>query len=48
MKTALFQTNESTMSTDATIPSTLNASCNGPLTISSNVTLTVEGNLTII
>ena len=48
MKTALFQTNESTMSTDATIPSTLNASCNGPLTISSNVTLTIEGNLTIL
>jgi len=48
MKTALFQTNEQTMGTDTTIPSTLNASCNGPLTISSNVTLTLEGNLTII
>ncbi|MEK9994193.1 MAG: hypothetical protein VW646_05475 [Hydrogenophilales bacterium] len=48
MKTALFQTNEQTMGTDTTIPNTLNASCNGPLTISSNVTLTLEGNLTII
>ena len=48
MKTALFQTNEQTMGTDTTIPSTLNASCNGPLTISNNVTLTIEGNLTIL
>ena len=33
MKTAIFQTNEQTMSTDTTIASTENASCNGPLTI---------------
>ena len=48
MKTALFQTNEQSMGTDTTIASTENASCNGPLTIAANVTLTVNGNLTII
>ena len=48
MKTALFQTNDQTMSTDTTIPSSQNASCNGPLSIASNITLTVNGNLTII
>ena len=47
-KTALFQTNDQTMSTDTTIASTENASCNGPLTIASSVTLTVNGNLVII
>ena len=48
MKTALFQTNDQTMSTDTTIASTENASCNGPLAVTSGVTLTVNGNLTII
>ena len=48
MKTALFQTNDQTMSTDTTIPSSQNASCNGPLSIASNITLTVNGNLIII
>ena len=48
MKTALFQTNDQTMSTDTTIASTENASCNGPLTIAANITLTVNGNLVII
>ena len=48
MKTALFQTNDQTMGTDTTIPSSHNASCNGPLTIASSITLTVNGNLTII
>ena len=43
-----FQTNEQSMGTDTTIPSSQNASCNGPLTIASSVTLTVNGNLTII
>ena len=47
-KTALFQTNDQTMGTDTTIPSSHNASCNGPLTIAANITLTVNGNLTII
>ena len=48
MKMALFQTNDQTMSTDTTIASTENASCNGPLSIAANITLTVNGNLTII
>ena len=48
MKTALFQTNEQSMSTDTTIASTENASCNGPLSVTSGVTLTVNGNLVII
>ena len=48
MKTALFQTNDQTMSTDTTIASTENASCNGPLSIASNTTLTINGNLVII
>ena len=48
MKTALFQTNDQTMSTDTTIASTENASCNGPLSIAANITLTVNGNLVII
>ena len=48
MKTAIFQTNEQTLSTDTTIPSNLNASANGALTIASGITLTVNGNLTII
>lgn len=48
MKTALFQTNEQTMSTDTTIASTENASANGPINVASGVTLTVNGNLVII
>ena len=48
MKTALFQTNDQTISTDTTIASTENASCNGPLSIAANITLTVNGNLVII
>ena len=48
MKTALFQTNGKSMGTDTTIASTENASCNGPLSIAANITLTVNGNLTII
>lgn len=48
VKTALFQTNEQSMGTDTTIPSSQNASCNGPLTVASGVTLTVNGNLVII
>ena len=48
MKTAIFQTNEQTLSTDTTIPSNLNASANGALTVASGITLTVNGNLTII
>ena len=47
-KLALFQTNDQTLSNNVTIASTENASCNGPLSITSGVTLTVNGNLTII
>ena len=47
-KLALFQTNDQTLSNNVTIESTENASCNGPLNITSGVTLTVNGNLTII
>ena len=48
MKTALFQTNEQTMSSDTTITSTQNASANGPISVASGVTLTVNGNLVIL
>jgi|TARA_B100000035_G_C20849753_1_gene486891 hypothetical protein len=47
-KLALFQTNDQTLSNNVTIASTENASCNGPLSITSGVTLTISGNLTII
>ena len=47
-KLALFQTNDQTLSNNVTIASTENASCNGPLSVTSGVTLTVSGNLTII
>jgi len=47
-KTAIFQVNENSLGTDATIGSTENASANGPLTIADNVTLTVNGTLTVI
>ena len=47
-KTAVFQVNESSLGTDATIGSTENASANGPLTVADNVTLTVNGTLTVI
>ena len=47
-KLALFQTNDQTLSNNTTIASTENASCNGPLSIAANITLTVNGNLVII
>ena len=47
-KTAIFQVNENSLGTDATIGSTENASANGPLTIADDVTLTVNGTLTVI
>ena len=47
-KLALFQTNDQTLSKNVTIASTENASCNGPLSVTSGVTLTVNGNLVII
>jgi len=47
-KTAIFQVNADTLTTDATIAANDNASANGPLTIDSGVTLTVNGTLTVI
>jgi len=47
-KTAIFQVNADTLTTDATIATNDNASANGPLTIDSGVTLTVNGTLTVI
>jgi hypothetical protein len=44
----IFRVNEQTLNTDVTIASGDNASCAGPLTIASGVTLTVNGNLTIV
>ena len=47
-KTAIFQVNSDTLTTDATIAAGSNASANGPLTIDSTVTLTINGTLTVI
>lgn len=47
-KTAIFQVNSDTLTTDATIAAGENASANGPLTIDSTVTLTINGTLTVI
>lgn len=47
-KTAIFQVNSDTLTTDATIAANENASANGPLTIDSSVTLTINGTLTVI
>ena len=46
----IFRVNESTLNTSVTIASGDNASCAGPLTISTSgtVNLTVNGNLTIV
>ena len=46
----IFRVNEATLNTSVTIASGDNASCAGPLTISTSgtVNLTVNGNLTII
>ena len=46
----IFRVNESTLNTSVTIASGDNASCAGPLTVSTSgtVNLTVLGNLTII
>ena len=46
----IFRTNESTLNTSVTIASGDNASCAGPLTVSTSgtVNLTVNGNLTIV
>lgn len=46
----IFRVNESTLNTSVTIASGDNASCTGPLTVSTSgtVNLTVNGNLTIV
>ena len=46
----IFRINESTLNTSTTIASGDNASCAGPLTVSTSgtVNLTVNGNLTIV
>ena len=46
----IFRVNESTLNTSITIASGDNASCAGPLTVSTSgtVNLTVNGNLTIV
>ena len=46
----IFRVNEATLNTSVTIASGDNASCAGPLTVSTSgtVNLTVNGNLTII
>ena len=49
-KADIFRVNESTLNTSVTIEAGDNASCAGPLTISTSgtVNLTVNGNLTIV
>ena len=44
----IFRINEQTLNTNTTIGSAENSSCTGPLTVASGVTLTVDGNLTVI
>ena len=44
----IFRVNTNSLTADTTIASSTNASCTGPLTISSSITLTVEGTLVII
>ena len=49
-KADIFRVNEQTLNTSVTIASGDNASCTGPLTVSTSgtVNLTVNGNLTIV
>lgn len=49
-KADIFRVNEQTLNTSVTIASGDNASCAGPLTVSTSgtVNLTVNGNLTIV
>jgi len=44
----IFRINEQTLNASTTIDSDENASCTGPLTVASGVTLTVNGNLAVI
>ena len=47
-KKDIFRVHEQQLDTNVTIPSTDNALAAGPLTVASNVNLTVSGNLTIV
>ena len=44
----IFRVSEQTLNTNVTIDATENASCAGPLTLATGVTLTVNGNLTVV
>jgi hypothetical protein len=44
----IFRINEQTLNTNTTIYADENASCAGPLTLATGVTLTVNGNLTVV
>ena len=44
----IFRANTSSLDADTTIATSTNASCTGPLTVSSSITLTVNGTLVII
>ena len=44
----IFRINQQQLDTSVTIDSDENASCAGPLTIATGVTLTVNGNLTVV
>jgi len=48
IETAILRINDQTLSTNTTIASDENASCAGPLTIDTNTTLTIDGNLTVV
>ena len=44
----IFRINEQTLNTNVTIDADENASCTGPLALATGVTLTVNGNLTVV
>ena len=44
----IFRINSQTLSTNTTIDSDENASCAGPLTLGTGVSLTINGNLTVV
>jgi hypothetical protein len=44
----IFRVNTSSLDADTTIATSTNASCTGPLTVSSSITLTVNGTLVVI
>ena len=44
----IFRANTNSLTADTTIATSTNASCTGPLTVNSSITLTVDGTLVII